>query len=757
LCLAKRFFPNPVQSHSPKVVALIMVLAPVFSAARASEAPPGGPKPELSAAAVLAVVTNSTQEFPVRSYALKGDPEITGGGFASSLPQPSGTNISLREIVAAASALQSRFISQGFTNVSITIGSEGITNGVVPLICFHGTMPQIVVDGWRVSGPDGTVPALSSAVEQASKSAASTNAPRRFLVKAYEIHGDTLLTTETLMKVLPKYTGTNVTIPDIIKARADLQTEYLKRGFVTVKVLVPQQIITNGMVRFEVIKGRLAEINVVNNRYFSSNNVMRALPGLHTNMILVNDVFQAELDRANLNQDRQIYPHIDAGPTEGTSTLDLQVKDRLPLHAKVDFNNQNSPGTPDLRLNTSAVYNNLWQLDHSVGVQYAFSPLDYKTGDQWNFYDRPQVANFGGFYRMPLGSPAPIAETLAANPGSFGYDEATRKFRLPPPSGQPELNFFASRSTIDTGRLTLSDQQLYNTNGNTLERIDQQQDITVNNSAGARLSVPLLSTDEKFQSVLSGGFDLKSYDLSRIATNIYLLTSVSIDTLTLPATTNINRSTNLTQVKLPPQSVQYLPLSLRYDASLRDRLGVTSFGLGLGVNVWHSGDSTTVKTITGSSDSSGYWFTVNPTLSRTFTIHTNWLLSLAASGQWATEPLISIEQFSLGGLGNLRGYYEGDVFGSDGWWLTAEQKTPPVVLGRVYRSNMLSVRGSAYTGFGQAFLLSGHQDLWSAGFGVAASVGPSWDARFFFSLPFISTPNTEAEQPRFDFSLSWQW
>src|SRR6185369_6077253 len=99
--------------------------------------------------------------------------------------------------------------------------------------------------------------------------AAKTNAPPGFLVQAYEIHGDTLLNTEQLTKVLEKHTGTNVTVADILKAGSDLQMEYIQRGYATVKVMIPPQAITNGMVKFQILEGKLADVVVRNNRYFS--------------------------------------------------------------------------------------------------------------------------------------------------------------------------------------------------------------------------------------------------------------------------------------------------------------------------------------------------------------------------------------------------------------------------------------------------------------------------------------------------------
>ena len=94
------------------------------------------------------------------------------------------------------------------------------------------------------------------------------------------------------------------------------------------------------MEKLRVFEGRLEEITVVNNRYFSSNNILRALPSLHADMMLTRPIFEAELDRANANQDRQIYPAIEPGLIEGTSALKLTVKDRFPLHAKVELNSK---------------------------------------------------------------------------------------------------------------------------------------------------------------------------------------------------------------------------------------------------------------------------------------------------------------------------------------------------------------------------------------------------------------------------------
>jgi hemolysin activation/secretion protein len=141
---------------------------------------------------------------------------------------------------------------------------------------------------------------------------------------------------------------------------------------------------------------------------------------------------------------------------------------------------------------------------------------------------------------------------------------------------------------------------------------------------------------------------------------------------------------------------------------------------------------------------------------------TNWPEMFRADGQWASEPLISNEQFGAGGVNSVRGYHEGEVFGDTGWHVSFEQMTPPHVVGPVYSGAPLTIRGSVYMDYARVFLLDpeGRQagtSLWGTGFGLVASAGPHWDARFLFSLPLLSAGTIGADQPFFNFSLTAQF
>jgi hemolysin activation/secretion protein len=721
--------------------------------------------------------------YHVRGYVIEGKAELSTNLLYPLLAKYTGKSLPMSDIVRAAADLQFEYGRQGWPTMNIIIAPKRISHGLVTFDVFPGAVAQIIVAGNRYLVTSNTVVAATppptpaeraAAAEQANELAAAADDAKakalaakigpKFTIHNYLVLGNTVLPPQVIGETLtnvPEAFGTNVGIAGIKAAAAALSEAYRERGYVTVAISLPPQHITNGTVKIQVTEGRLASIEVRGNHYFSSNNVMRNLPSLRTNDILNGLIFQAEVNRANASQDRQIYPVIGPGPDPGTSDLTLKVKDRFPLHAKLILNNESSPGTPDLRLNASAVYDNLWQREHALGIQYSFSPEWLKGGSDWDWYDRPLVANYSGFYRMPLGAPNSIDEVVAANPGTFGYSEATRKFILPPASGQPDLTFFASRSTIDTGvevsgNTTFLDvpdvRSVYENKG--------QQDITVNNDLGFRLNTPLTAAGN-FHSDLSGGLDFKTYQIDSYSTNNFHFTTYyrrADGSLILPPTVTTFSSPVATTI----HPLQYLPLSVRYIASLSDPLGLNTFGLGLGGNVWYSGAHSAITNITVSTKSSGYWAIVTPSYIRTFEFFTNWVTTVKADGQWASEPLISNEQFGVGGVNSVRSYQEGEVFGDNGWHVSLEQQTPPHIVGYFHNQVPLTLRGSIFTDYADVYLIDplgrpASTALWGAGLGGVAAIGTHFEARFLFSVPLLSVDGSGAYDPFFNFSLTAQF
>src|SRR5208282_4603657 len=378
--------------------------------------------------------------------------------------------------------------------------------------------------------------------------------------------------------------GTNVSFDGIRTALTQLQAAYRERGYVTVSVALPRQKLTNATVQVQVTEGRLAAINVTGNRYYSSNNVMRALPSLHTNLLLNSHVLQDELDAANASRDRQIYPVIGPGPDPGTSELTLKVKDQLPLHARLELNNSGTPGTPDLRVNFNAQYDNLWDLDHQVGLQYGFSPDDFKNSDPYYAtpFDDPLIANYSAYYRLPLGGYNSVEQQVEASPGNFGYNEATHQFNLPPPTGRPELTVYATRSTTDTGVQLGPPSIISVTNTLGLGHRTAGENVTLNQGLGFKFSLPLPTLD-KLASTLTFGADIKHYRAESANADIFY----ELISTTNGGTSGIKFGHVLYTQQQPVRltAVDYLPVNFGLNGSLPDTLGTTFFNSQANINL----------------------------------------------------------------------------------------------------------------------------------------------------------------------------
>jgi hemolysin activation/secretion protein/AraC-like DNA-binding protein len=608
---------------------------------------------------------------------------------------------------------------------------------------------------------------------------ASTNAGPRFTVNKYLVMGNSVLLPGTVGGILtnvPDAFGTNVTFAGIQAALGDLQMAYRERGYVTVSVGLPPQKLTNAEVKVQVTEARLAAINVVGNRWFSTGNVLRALPSLQTNMLLNSHVLQRELDQANASRDRQIYPVIGPGPDPGTSALTLKVKDTFPLHARTELNNDSTPGTPTLRVNSSAQYDNLWNLNHQIGIQYSFSPEQFKNSDYFSStpFDDPMVANYSGYYRIPLPGLSSVEQQVEGNPGSFGYNEVTHKFNLPPATGQPDVTFFASRSTDDTGTQLAPVKTIFPSNGNigggtnilVLQSQDSGENVTLNEGLGGSFSMPLPQV-ARVSSTFILGLNYKLYDEVSYNTNNFYSTFTY---------TNGNQGpTNITSGFHSPQpvryqDVQYLPLDIGLNGSIPDRFGTTFFNVQANCNLAildsytktvstvtdTNGVSTTTTTVKHggfsqlaySSNARDNYVTVQAGANRDQNLYKEWSVRLHADGQWADTPLFSNEQYGLGGPSGVRGYPSGVVYGDTGWRMTVEPRTPQVSIGMAGNDGdavPVWVRGLAFVDYGQVYRLAStagysinSASLLGVGWGVTANIGSHLDARVTMAWPLMS-------------------
>ena len=207
------------------------------------------------------------------------------------------------------------------------------------------------------------------------KSALENKPEPLFDIQEFVVLGNSLLSTKQVERVVYPHLGKNKTIKDIEKVRLDLEQLYRAEGYPTVLVDIPEQKVRRGLVRLKVTEAKIDHLRISGSRYFLISRVRESVPSLQEGRVLYTPQVQKELARLNrFSGDRRVTPILKPGLIPGTTQVNLQVKDELPLHGQLEMNNRHSPGTTEQRLLASLHYDNLWQRAHSLTLNYQTAP-----------------------------------------------------------------------------------------------------------------------------------------------------------------------------------------------------------------------------------------------------------------------------------------------------------------------------------------------------------------------------------------------
>ncbi|MCM2356595.1 MAG: BamA/TamA family outer membrane protein [Geobacteraceae bacterium] len=216
--------------------------------------------------------------------------------------------------------------------------------------------------------------ALTTASAAEESAVAAGQKEVTFPIRRFVISGNTVFPRDELRELLDDLRGDGRTAAAVEQARERLEKFHHDRGYPTVIVNIPEQSVEGGFVYLQVIEQRIGAEKVAGLRHFPEETVRQLFPSLAEGQIPHVPTITEEFARANRNPDLRITPGLAPSKEAGTVEVELKVEDRFPLHGSLELNNRASHDTTELRLNAALRYDNLWQREHSVGVQYQTSP-----------------------------------------------------------------------------------------------------------------------------------------------------------------------------------------------------------------------------------------------------------------------------------------------------------------------------------------------------------------------------------------------
>ena len=230
-------------------------------------------------------------------------------------------------------------------------------------------------------------------------------APRKpgavqIFVRDIMVTGNTVFSDAEINEVTAPYKNRTLVTEDLERLRLALTLLYLNRGYLTSGAIIPDQEVQAGVVGVHIIEGRLTNINVEGNRWFSTSYIHdRVELGSETPVRL--EPLQDQLQI--LQQDRRIErinAELRPGDEPGQSLLNVRVQDKQPFHAIMEVNNYQTPLVGEIKGVGTLVDDNLTGHGDPLSLSYgqssgAFPIVDASYALPMNRYG----TTFSPYYR----------------------------------------------------------------------------------------------------------------------------------------------------------------------------------------------------------------------------------------------------------------------------------------------------------------------------------------------------------------------
>jgi hemolysin activation/secretion protein len=196
------------------------------------------------------------------------------------------------------------------------------------------------------------------------------NFPQTIVVERFEVFGSTVFSPEELAKATAEFTKRPISLTEVYQARSKITDLYVKNGYVTSGAYIPPQTIQSGVVKIQVVEGKLEDIQVTGTRRLNPNYVRSRL-AIATSRPLNRQRLLEALQLLQLNPLIQnVTAELSAGSQSGTSLLEVKISEAKTFTSQIVLDNGRSPSVGSFRRRLQLNEANLLGLGDSLGIAY---------------------------------------------------------------------------------------------------------------------------------------------------------------------------------------------------------------------------------------------------------------------------------------------------------------------------------------------------------------------------------------------------
>ncbi len=204
-----------------------------------------------------------------------------------------------------------------------------------------------------------------------------------------QVSGEPLLETAEFTALVSPYLGQPLTRRTLDRLTREVVLHFRQRGRPVVDVLVPEQNISSGHVQILVMQGRLGEVRVEGNRWFTAGQIASSVRAPRGE-IIEGAPLLADLVWINRNPFRQVDLVFMRGRGQAETDVVLRTRDRHPLRLYAGYEDSGNALTGYDRVLAGVNWGNAFGRDEQLNYQLSASP-DFK-----------KLVAHSGSYIMPL-------------------------------------------------------------------------------------------------------------------------------------------------------------------------------------------------------------------------------------------------------------------------------------------------------------------------------------------------------------------
>lgn len=177
----------------------------------------------------------------------------------------------------------------------------------------------------RPAGPDA---AITAPMSPAPPPASPAGEGPEITVQRFEFDGNAAFSDAALREHIADYQGRPLRLQELYAAADQLTTFYQNQGYSVALVTIPAQRVRDGVVRLEVVEGRIGEIHLEGHAHYREEWLRQRLTGLHTGAILRFDQLERNVLLLNDLPGLTVRSVLSPGTGYGTSDLLLRMEER---------------------------------------------------------------------------------------------------------------------------------------------------------------------------------------------------------------------------------------------------------------------------------------------------------------------------------------------------------------------------------------------------------------------------------------------